>query len=208
MCPFTPREEARFIQDEQCPSDPMSDLSDEAIMARLQAGETHLLELLMKRYERQIFAYAQRILMVRSSAEDAFQETFLRIFRKRATYKPGSPFRPWLYTICLNTCRDSLRAKNRRPESELEKTAFALADGQPGPEALSEQTALARRIRQAVEALPDKQRDVFLLSYYQGLQYPEIAEILEIPVGTVKSRMFHASKFLAEQLKDYRNRHD
>lgn len=186
----------------------MSDLSDEAIMARVQKGETQLLEMLIKRYERALFAYAQRIVQQRSAAEDAFQETFLRVFRNRAQYRAGSSFRPWLYTICLNACRDSLRKRSRRPESELEKAAYALSDGQPGPDTLSAQTALAERIRLAVEALPEKQRDVFLLSYYQQLQYPEISEILEIPVGTVKSRMFHASKFLAEQLRDYRDRHD
>ena len=182
----------------------MNDLSDEAIMARVQKGETHLLELLMKRYERALFAFAQRLLQQRGAAEDAFQETFLRVFRKRASYRPESTFRPWLYTICLNACRDSLRSRSRRAETELDKTAMTLADPQPGPDSLSAQAALARRIGQAMEALPEKQRDVFLLSYYQQLQYPEIAEILEIPVGTVKSRMFHASKFLAEQLKDYR----
>jgi RNA polymerase sigma-70 factor (ECF subfamily) len=184
----------------------MNDLSDEALMARVQQGETQLLEMLIKRYERALFAYAQRIVQQRSAAEDAFQETFLRVFRKAQSYRPGSPFRPWLYTICLNTCRDSLRKRSRRPESELDKSAYALCDEQPGPEVVSAQQALAENIRRAVEALPEKQRDVFLLSYYQQLQYPEISEILQIPVGTVKSRMFHASKFLAEQLKDYRDR--
>jgi len=173
-------------------------------MEKIQQGQTQLLELLMKRYEKPLFAYAQRILNQRTSAEDAFQETFLRVFRNRSSYRAGSSFRAWVYTICLNSCRDQLRRKSRRPESELEKTAFALADDQPGPEEISAQSLLAQRIRAAVEALPEKQREVFLLSYYQQLAYPEISEILDIPVGTVKSRMFHASKFLAEQLRDFR----
>lgn len=182
----------------------MSDLSDEALMERIQKGETHLLELLIKRYEKPLFAYAFRVVQQRNAAEDAFQETFLRVFRKRDSYRPGALFRPWLYTICLNICRDALRARSRRPESELEKAALFVADAQPGPETLSTQSMLAARIQSAIEKLPEKQREVFLLSYYQQLQYPEISEILEIPVGTVKSRMFHASRFLAEQLKDYR----
>jgi len=183
----------------------MSDLSDESLMERVQKGETQLLELLIKRYEKPLFAYAFRVMQQRPAAEDAFQETFLRIFRKRDSYRAGAAFRPWLYTICLNTCRDALRARGRRPESELDKTVLVVADAQPGPETLSAQTILGERIKAAMEALPDKQREVFLLSYYQQLQYPEVAEILEIPVGTVKSRMFHASRFLAEKLKDYRD---
>jgi len=183
----------------------MSDLSDEALMARVQKGETQLLELLIKRYEKPLFAYALRVMHQRTAAEDAFQETFLRVFRKRDSYRLGATFRPWLYTICLNTCRDAIRARGRRPEAELDKAALFVADAQPGPETLSGQSLLAQRIKSAVEALPEKQREVFLLSYYQQLQYPEIAEVLEIPVGTVKSRMFHASKFLAEKLKDYRD---
>ena len=186
----------------------MSDLSDESLMARVQKGETQLLEMLIKRYEKALFAYAQRVLQHRAAAEDAFQETFLRVFQKRQSYREGSSFRPWLYTICLNACRDHLRKCSRRPESDLDKSAYALSDGQPGPDSVTAQSMLAAHIRQAVESLPEKQRDVLLLSYYQQLQYPEIAEILEIPVGTVKSRMFHASKFLAEQLNEYRNRHD
>lgn len=183
----------------------MSDLSDEALMERVQKGETHLLDLLIKRYEKPLFAYAFRVVQQRNAAEDAFQETFLRVFRKRDSYRSGALFRPWLYTICLNTCRDALRARARRPESELEKAALFVPDAQPGPETLSSQSILAERIKAAIEKLPEKQREVFLLSYYQQLQYPEISEVLEIPVGTVKSRMFHASRFLAEQLKDYRD---
>lgn len=182
----------------------MSDLSDESLMERVQKGETHLLELLIKRYEKPLFAYAYRVVQQRSAAEDAFQETFLRVFRKRDSYRPGAPFRPWLYTICLNTCRDALRARSRRPEAELDKAALFVPDAQPGPETLSGQAVMAARIKDAIDKLPEKQREVFLLAYYQQMQYPEISEILEIPVGTVKSRMFHASRFLAEQLKDYR----
>lgn len=179
----------------------MSDLSDEAIMARVQGGETGLLELLVRRYEKPLYAFALRVVGERTAAEDAFQESFLKVLRKRHTYRPGSAFRPWLYQICLNVCRDGLRKRSRRPESELPET-MVVADPSPGPEVVSQQSALAQRIRQAIEQLPDKHREVFILQYYQGLQYPEISEILEIPVGTVKSRMFHASQKLSLALRD------
>ena len=181
----------------------MTDMSDEAVMEKVQKGETALLGLLAQRYEKALYAFAARIVSQPSAAEDAFQETFLRVFRKRDTYRAGAPFRPWLYQICLNTCRDWLRSRNRRPEAEL-KPELPVLDPSPGPEALSAQSEMAQRIRRAVEKLPEKHREVFILQYYQNLQYPEISEILDIPVGTVKSRMFHCSKLLAEELKDLR----
>jgi RNA polymerase sigma-70 factor, ECF subfamily len=179
-------------------------VSDEALMQKVQQGETELLGELASRYQRQLFAFAFRILADSTASEDAFQETILRIFRKRHAYKSGAPFKPWAYQICLNICRDSLRSRSRRPESELDPD-LPLADPSPGPDTLSEQATLAERVRQAVQRLPFKQREVFILHHYQHLQYAEIGEILELPVGTVKSRMFHASKFLAEQLKDLRD---
>lgn len=172
-------------------------------MSRVQHGETELLGELALRYQRQLFAFAFRVLNDATASEDAFQETFLRIFRKRDAYKHGAPFKPWAYQICLNICRDTLRSRGRRPENELDPD-LPLADPAPGPETLSEHTTLTERVRQAVERLPARQREVFVLHHYQHLQYAEIGEILELPVGTVKSRMFHASRFLAEQLKDYR----
>jgi RNA polymerase sigma-70 factor (ECF subfamily) len=181
----------------------MSELSDEAIMARVQGGETGLLDLLVRRYEKPLYGFAFRLLAERTAAEDAFQETFLRVLRKRASYRIGCPLRPWLYQICLNACRDALRKRARRPETELPER-LALADPAPGPEALSAQSALAERVRQAVAALPEKHREVFLLHHYQGLAYPEIADILSIPLGTVKSRMFHASQKLSLALQDLR----
>ena len=181
----------------------MSDLSDEAIMEKVQRGETALLELLVARYERSLFNYALRVVNDSGAAEDAFQETFLRIFRKRSSYREGAAFRPWLYQICLNICRDLLRKKSRRPEAEL-KDEIPISDPAPGPEALSSSAEMAGNIRGAINSLPEKQRDVFILHYYQCMPYPEIADILEIPVGTVKSRMFHATKTLVDLLQEFR----
>lgn len=180
---------------------PVDDLSDEALMLKVQAGQTQMLELLVRRYERPLFGLALRVLGDRAGAEDAFQETFLRVFQKRASYRAGAPFRPWLYQICLNLCRDLLRSRSRRPTVELE---FHPPDPQGGPEQQTQKTLLAEKVARVVGELPDKQREVFLLHFYQHLPYPEIAEVLDIPVGTVKSRMFHASKFLAEHLKGER----
>lgn len=182
----------------------MSDLSDEAIMAKVQEGQTCLLDLLVRRYEKSLYSFAVRIVNEHTAAEDAFQETFLRVLRKSSSYRAGSPVRPWLYQICLNVCRDGLRKRSRRPKTVELPEGLSLADPGLGPEALSAQAMLSERIKDAINELPDKHREVFILQYYQGLQYPEISEIVGIPVGTVKSRMFHASQKLSQALEDLR----
>lgn len=175
--------------------------SDEFLMEKLREGDRSMLEPLIRRYERPLFAYACKILKDRDRAQDVFQETFIRVFRRRSTYRTGARFRPWLYQICLNLCRDLLRKQTRQSETEL-KDELPLPDLRPGPEERSEKTAVAARVREAVTALPEKQRQVVILAQYQGLSYPEISEILKVPVGTIKSRMFHAVKKLAQELKD------
>lgn len=173
-------------------------------MLKVQQGQHTCLELLVTRYQKPLYAFACRVLGQASEAEDAFQETFLRVYRNRASYRAGATFRPWLYQICLNICRDQLRKVQRRPQAPLQED-LPLPDPAAGPEQQSTQKDMAEHIRRAVEALPEKQQEVFLLSYYQSLSYPEISEILDIPVGTVKSRMFFASKTLAESLKHLRS---
>lgn len=172
-------------------------------MAQVQKGQGTHLELLVQRYEKPLYAFAYRILQDRSAAEDAFQETFLKVYQKRYSYRPGSPFRPWLYQICLNHCRDCLRRRTRRPETALEPE-IPLPDPSLGPDQLAAHAALTARIRQAIAELPQKQREVFILHYYQELPYPEIALVVGIPLGTIKSRMFHATKQLADDLRDLR----
>lgn len=182
----------------------MDDLSDEAIMERVRAGEVGRLDLLVYRYEKPLHAYAFRILGDRTAAEDAFQETFLKILRKRESYRPGAAFRPWLYQVCLNVCRDALRKVSRRPRTVELSPTLPVPDTADGPEALCDQATLAERVREAVESLPDKHREVFLLAFYQELPYHEISEILELPVGTIKSRMFAAHTKLSRVLGDLR----
>ncbi len=173
-------------------------------MERVKAGETGRLDLLVFRYEKPLHAYAVRIMGNRAAAEDAFQETFLKLLRSREQYRVGALVRPWLYQICLNVCRDALRKNSRRPQTVELSPILPLPDPSEGPEELSQQAALFTRVRTAVEELPEKHREVFLLAFYQELPYSEIAEILDIPVGTVKSRVFMAHRKLSLTLSEFR----
>lgn len=176
--------------------------SDEALFEQVARGQTERLSELVERYQGPLHALALRMLHRRPEAEDAVQECFLRALRFRHQFRASSRVKPWLYQICMNVCRDQLRKRARRPESELEE--IVIADPGLGPEerALGEMTA--RAVRQAVMELPDKHREVFLLVQYQHMTYAEVGEVLELPVGTIKSRMFHASAKLAEALKELR----
>ena len=149
----------------------------------------------------------QRYLGDRTLADDVFQNTFLQLYTKIGTYETGKPVRPWLYTIATHQAIDALRRNGRHPTLSLDqgKSAKADRDGQIGAlidviesrgsgDPLEQVVGDERRqrVRDSVEQLPDFMRQVVILAYYQGLKYREIAEILDVPVGTVKSRL-HAA---------------
>lgn len=174
--------------------------SDETLMTRLLEGQDQALNTLVERYQGPLYGFALRMLSEPSAAEDAFQETFLKVYRKRWSFREGSLFRPWIYQICLNVCRDQLRRNKRRHEIPLTDESVG-ADPAPGPEELAEKKLQAHRVGVAISELPAKQREVLVLAQYQGLNHHEISQILNIPEGTVKSRKFNAIRALAKVLK-------
>ena len=183
----------------------MSECSDEELLSQFCLGKTEAFGVLVRRYERELYGYLQRYLGDRDLADDVYQNTFLQLYTKIGTYEPGRPVRPWLYTIATHQAIDALRRNGRhqavslemvREESsgqgDLNGLVHLLESQEPGPfEQLAEQEQRVK-VRASVEKLPEPYRQVLLLAYYQGLKYREIADILEIPVGTVKSRL-HAA---------------
>jgi RNA polymerase sigma-70 factor (ECF subfamily) len=196
---------------EVMPSEPLTECSDEVLLACFQRGRREAFALLVQRYERELFGYLRRYLGDANLADDVFQNTFLQLYKKAAKYEPGRPVRPWLYTIATHQAIDALRRAGRHQALSLQQQREALsADGEaralagmiecsaPGPldRAQTEERRLC--MRNCVERLPDFLRQVVLLAYYQGLKYREIADILGIPVGTVKSRLHAALGKLQE----------
>ncbi len=184
---------------------PLTSCSDEDLLLRFRRGETEAFGALLRRYERELYGYLHRYLGNSALAEDVFQNTFLQLYLKSSQYEPGRPVRPWLYTIATHQAIDALRRNGRHQAVSLEMVreessgqgdvnglVRLLESPEPGPfDQLSEQEQ-RDKVRQSVEQLPEPYRQVLVLAYYQGLKYREIAEILEIPVGTVKSRL-HAA---------------
>jgi RNA polymerase sigma-70 factor (ECF subfamily) len=132
-------------------------------------------------------------------AEDAAQETFVRAWLHLASYRPQASLRNWLYRIALNAATDMLRKERRVLLGTLED--LNLPDSGPGPEAQFFQEERAAAIRKAVLSLPAACRAVLVLREYEGLSYQEIAETLDIPVGTVMSRLNYARKLLRNTLE-------
>jgi RNA polymerase sigma-70 factor (ECF subfamily) len=186
--------------------------SDEKLLARLRAGERDALNPLVRRYERELFGYLRRYVGDDDLADDVFQNTFLQVFLKIRQYEPGRPARPWLYAIATNQAIDALRRRNRRiADRPADAVAATDEDGEPRPlfellpapgdtpHELADRTEQGERVRAAVARLPDLLRQAVILVYFQGLKYQDAADILGIPVGTVKSRLHAALTKLTEE---------
>ncbi len=183
----------------------LGQLADEELMCRYRDdGHADVFTEIVHRYERELYRYLVRYLGDASLAEDVFQSTFLQVHLKRGLFEKGRPFRPWLYSIATHQAVDALRKAGRHPAVSLDQRvggrggaeASNLVDllvaDQEGPLADLEEAERRQWVRDSIAKLPDSLRQTLILAYYQDLKYREIAEILKIPVGTVKSRL-HAA---------------
>lgn len=187
--------------------------SDEQLLTRLRAGERELFGTLVRRYERELFGYLRRYLGDDDLADDVFQNTFVQVYRKIKQYEPGRPARPWLYAIATNQAIDALRRRNRRADQRADAVTAPDEEGQArplfellpasgdAPPDAADRTEQRELVRAAVERLPDLLKQVVLLAYFQGLKYRDVADALDIPVGTVKSRLHAALAKLTEDWK-------
>ncbi len=172
--------------------------TDEELLADFARGDELAFEELLRRYERELFAFLRRFLSDPTLAEDVFQEAFLQVYRSVRSFDSTRRFRPWLFTIAANKARDYLRVDGRRTIYSLDAIA-----GLDEPEAniaelAAHEVPVAQRMMdqeqgaavQAVLArLPAKDRELLLLSYFHRFAYGQIAEMLHLPLGTVKSRL-------------------
>lgn len=156
-------------------------------MARLAEGSQEAFTDLVHRHQAVLLNVFRRLGADPHEAEDAVQETFLRLYGYRRRYRPVAPFRVFLFTVARNAWWDlSRRARRWRGNLDAGAPVEAAEAGEGPP------VELRMDLQQALEGLSDAHRTVLVLSLYGGLRYPEIAQVLDIPVGTVKSRVFHA----------------
>lgn len=183
------------------------DPEDETLVRQAQAGSMRSFNVLVERYQTPLYNLCLRYVGDRQLAEDVVQEAFLSAWRAINSWKGGS-FKAWLFRIAVNEARDLHRRRSRRPSSSLDDlleqgASFgAEADRQPGPESLSISASTLRTIEAALQRLPEDQRLVVILSDVQGLSYEEVCATLDLPLGTVKSRLFRARGALRKLLTE------
>jgi RNA polymerase sigma-70 factor (ECF subfamily) len=177
------------------PSADLDQCSDVDLMDRAKTGAPEAFVCLIRRYQTPLLNFFRRM-GVYTDAEDMAQDTFVRLFRYRSRYRPSAKFTTFLYLMARQVWIDSLR-KRRRREDFLRRWEENRADD---PEASGAPETRRPDAAGALDRLPPRMREVVVLNIYQGLKYEEIARVLCIPEGTVKSRMFHALAKLREML--------
>lgn len=186
--------------------------TDEAIFDRYRKGETEALRTLIERYQNELIAFLYRLVGDRQAAEDVFQEAWVQVHLSADTFDRDRTFRPWLFTIAANKGRDYLRKKNRRQTVDLSAPVRSDNSGTvtfvdlmeidiPPPDASMQSRERDEVVQKAIEALSPQLREILLLAYFQRLSYAQIAEDLEIPLGTVKSRLHAAVAAFAQRFK-------
>jgi len=187
-------------------------LTDAELLTRYTAGEEEAFRELVDRYKNSLYAFLRQFLNRHDLVEDVFQETFLQLFSSRDSFDKSRPLRPWLFTIAANKAKDALRKWQRTSAVQIGTMAdsqdlsfddmlntVTADDTMPYEELQKNETAL--RVGRIVEDMPDNLREILILAYFQRFSYKQMAEILGIPIGTVKSRLHTAVGRFAKEWK-------
>jgi len=187
-------------------------LSDAELLARYTAGDEAAFREIVSRYKNSLYAFLRQFLNRHDLVEDVFQETFLQLYSSRNSFDTSRPLRPWLFTIAANKAKDALRKWQRTAAVSI----GTMADSQdlsfddmlntvtsdstlPYEELQKDETA--SRVGQIIANMPENLREILSLAYFQGFSYKQMAEILSIPIGTVKSRLHTAVGRFAKEWK-------
>jgi RNA polymerase sigma-70 factor, ECF subfamily len=179
--------------------------TDEELVARSMGGDLDSFNQLVLRWERPIYALAYRVIGREEDARDVCQETFLRAFRALKGFKGQAKFSSWLYRIALNLCRDWIRRERRQPIAQAPEGVDLIelaAESTPSEsvEDLVARREIGRAVARAMADLPDEQRTAIILKEYHGLTFQEIADLLDCPLSTVKTRLYQGLTVLRRQL--------
>lgn len=193
-------------------------LTDERLIALYCEGDRGAFTALLKRYRQELFAFLFRFLGSRAAAEDVFQDTFLQIHLRAERFETDRQLKPWLFTIAANKARDYMRRNKRHSNVSLDAPApgstgsgSSSAAGTTFVDLMQAQTVQPdesltaqekqQMVRQVIDSLPEHQRQVLMLAYFHQLAYKDMADALDVPLGTVKSRLHAAVANFAKQWK-------
>ena len=184
--------------------------TDQELVRRVKTGDRTAFDLLFIRYQHKILGLIGRHLHDQSEVEDVAQEAFVKAFRALPRFRGESAFYTWLYRIAINTAKNHIAAKSRRPpgvdidaeEAQWTDGAEQLRDSED-PEAVAARDELSAEIDRAINALPNNLRSAVTLREIEGLSYDQIASIMDCPVGTVRSRIFRAREAIDVRIRPY-----
>ena len=191
----------------------LKQLTDAELLRRYAAGDESAFRLIVNRYKDGLYSFLRQFLNRQDLVEDVFQETFLQLFTSRDSFDPSRPLRPWLFTIAANKAKDALRKWQRTSAipigsiadsqdlsfDEMLNTLASSDISLPYEELEKDETAL--RVGQVIMNMPENLREILVLAYFNKFSYKQIAEILSIPIGTVKSRLHTAVGRFAKDWK-------
>jgi len=194
------------------PPDGRRSVSDTELLQRHLDGDPEAFGALVRRYHRELFNFLVRFTGDVALAEDVFQDAFLQLHISAATFDMSRRLKPWLFTIAANKARDAMRKSYRRRAASLDATVIGSGSQEttyaelmpadvpaPGESLVNLETRQA--VQNVIRQMPESLRTVLLLSYFNEFPYKEIAEILDVPLGTVKSRLHAAVRYFAKQWK-------
>jgi RNA polymerase sigma-70 factor (ECF subfamily) len=188
---------------------------DLTLVERVRTGDQRAFRLLVERYQRKVYGVALGMLRDKEEARDVAQEAFVKVFKYLEHFKGDASFYTWLYRITVNICIDFIRRKNSRGHDPVEfdeAVKMDIAEANLGslgtrlgtnPQKSALRKELAERITAAVNQLPEAHRKILLLREVEGMSYEDLARVLEIPKGTVMSRLFHARLKMQKILNEY-----
>ena len=181
---------------------------DRALVERVQKGDKRAFDLLVRKYQHKVIGLVSRYVRTHAECEDISQESFIRAWRAIGSFRGDSAFYTWLYKIAVNTAKNHLVAKGRRPPSsdiDADDAEFMSGGERMHDNATPEREMMRQEIEQSVfstvQALPEELRTAITLREVDGLSYDEIAEAMGCPIGTVRSRIFRAREAIDEKLR-------
>ena len=186
-------------------SDEVGQADDSELVKRVCMGETQLFRMLIERHQQHIFNLCFRMLQRFEEADDATQDTFLKAYRSLKRFRGDASLKTWLCRIARNECLNRLRHERMDPLDEqlTAEGGFQLVDSTPSPLELIEQQEIRSTVHAAINELPPSYRLVITLFHLEGLSYEEISQVMEIPMGTVKTHIFRARRLLKSKLQAF-----
>jgi len=191
---------------------PLEKLSDAELLQSYASGDEAAFREIVNRYKNSLYAFLRQFLNQPDLVDDVFQETFLQLFTSRESFDPSRPLRPWLFTIAANKAKDALRKAQRTSAipigtlTEADDMSFdevlnTLSSDNAVPYDEVERSETAARVSEVIANMPENLREILILAYFNRFSYKQMADILSIPIGTVKSRLHTAVARFARDWK-------